>query len=134
MGSSMDSRYWTCPSCNKQFDWEAGHRRIAKHDPAKCMAKIESKDKPKKDTKFVYVVTAYRNGIRELHSYLVAVFSNEASAIAASNYEEEYRNGKYICEVIECTVEETFTQGENRHNRVIKKLPPVKIKLNQGKS
>ncbi len=71
MGSSADSRYWTCPSCNKQFDWETGHRRVARHDPAKCMAQIESKDKPKKDEKFTYVVTAYKNGSRELHSYRV---------------------------------------------------------------
>lgn len=34
MGSIMDSRYWTCPSCCTQFDWEDGGAES--HHPEQC--------------------------------------------------------------------------------------------------
>jgi hypothetical protein len=47
----------------------------------------------------VYVVTAYRWGDREKHSYVVGVFDNEENAIKEAKLETEWRGGKYECEV-----------------------------------
>ena len=35
MGSSHDSRYWTCPSCCTQFDWD-DDSAPSKHHPEAC--------------------------------------------------------------------------------------------------
>jgi hypothetical protein len=47
----------------------------------------------------VYIVTAYRWGDREKHSYVVGVFDNEETAIKEAKLETEFRGGKYECEV-----------------------------------
>ena len=47
----------------------------------------------------VYVVTAYRWGNRESHSYVVGAFDNEENAIKEAKLETEWRGGKYECEV-----------------------------------
>lgn len=37
MGSSHDSRYWVCPHCCVQFDWEAeGVDNPETHDQDRC--------------------------------------------------------------------------------------------------
>lgn len=36
MGSIMDSRYWTCPHCCTQFDWNNKTRGPDSHDAEKC--------------------------------------------------------------------------------------------------
>lgn len=41
MGSSMDSRYWVCPTCCKQFDWEKEPDVIKNHDPSTCSKRKE---------------------------------------------------------------------------------------------
>jgi len=38
MGSSRDSRYWTCPSCCVEFDWEDGSAE--NHHPEQCRRKM----------------------------------------------------------------------------------------------
>lgn len=54
----------------------------------------------------VYVVTAYRFGDRENHSYVVGVFSTHALAMEASEIEQTWRGGnKYFCEVDEITID-----------------------------
>lgn len=45
----------------------------------------------------VWVVTAYRFGDKERHSYVVGVFNSEAIAKYAS-IEEVWRGGKYKCD------------------------------------
>ena len=50
----------------------------------------------------VYVVTAYRFGDREKHSYVVGVYSSKELAFEAANEEEAHRGGnKYECEIID---------------------------------
>lgn len=45
--------------------------------------------------KFVYVVTMYRFGDREKHSYVLGVYSTEEKANKAGMEEELHRGGKY---------------------------------------
>lgn len=59
----------------------------------------------------VYVVTAYRWGNLEGDSYLVGVFDTEKAAIDATNAEEDWRGGKYLCQVVE-----TEVNGPNDHD------------------
>lgn len=49
-----------------------------------------------------FVVIAYRYGMRDAHSYLVAVCDNLEDAQDAAEKEVSYRGGKYGCEVVEC--------------------------------
>ena len=49
----------------------------------------------------VYTVHACQHGDRELHSYIVGVYSSKELAIEASGAETEWRGGKYVCEIIE---------------------------------
>ena len=65
----------------------------------------------------VYVVNAYRWGDREAHSYTVAVELSEDKAICSAKYHEEYRSGKYECEVLE------FDLDTPNEYKIIKKLP-----------
>ena len=55
--------------------------------------------------KTVYVVTAYRWGDRENHSYNVGVFSTLDSAKLAADKHAMYRGGKYACVVEECPLD-----------------------------
>ena len=55
-------------------------------------------------SKKVYVVTAYRFGDRERHSYIVGIYDTEATAILASEDEENFRGGKYLCEILQSKV------------------------------
>lgn len=48
----------------------------------------------------VYVVTAYRFGDRERHSYVVGVFTNPELAIEVAEQVPDERAGKYYAEVL----------------------------------
>ena len=50
--------------------------------------------------KLVYVVTMYRWGNRENHSYVVGVYSSNESAIEAAKCEANSRGGKYEAEIL----------------------------------
>ena len=53
----------------------------------------------------IYVVTMYRWGERENHSYVHSVHGKKQAAIDAAKEEEENRGGsKYYPEVLECTL------------------------------
>jgi len=54
----------------------------------------------------VYVVTAYRWGDKESHSYVVGAYNNSGRATCAAEVEEDFRGGKYSCEVVEIIVDE----------------------------
>lgn len=47
----------------------------------------------------IYVVTAYRWGDREKHSYVVGAYDNLVDANTQARREEMYRGGKYECEI-----------------------------------
>jgi hypothetical protein len=51
----------------------------------------------------LYVVTMYRWGDREKHSYVLGVFSKKHRAIQEGDAETEWRGGKYYPEVLETT-------------------------------
>ena len=48
----------------------------------------------------VFIVTAYRWGDYETHSYVLGVFDSEEKAMKAATIEEESRGGKYVCEIL----------------------------------
>lgn len=56
------------------------------------------------EPKLAYVVTAYRYGMRDEHSYFVSVSTNLDEAKASAESEVEYPGGKYGCEVVECPI------------------------------
>ena len=49
-----------------------------------------------------YVVTAYRWGQRNAHSYVVGAYPTSDAAIAGAKAHVDYRGGKYGCEVVRC--------------------------------
>ena len=49
----------------------------------------------------VYVTTMYRWGDREAHSYIIGIFTDHRTALAAGEREEDYRGGKYSA-AIDC--------------------------------
>lgn len=54
----------------------------------------------------VWVVEMLRWGEREMHSYVIGVFSSEDAAIEAGKEHRDYRGGKYEAEVSEFTLDE----------------------------
>jgi len=62
--------------------------------------------------KCVYVLTMYRWGDRECHSYVHGVFSTKTKAEKAAQSEKEYRGGdKYFPEVIEVNIDDDHDAG-----------------------
>ena len=55
----------------------------------------------------VYTVHAYRWGDRDNHSYSVGVFSRKTKALNEAEDHRVHRGGKYECEVIEWSVDDT---------------------------
>lgn len=50
----------------------------------------------------IYVVSAYRWGLRDCHSYVVGAKMSRDEAVTLADAHVEYRGGKYGCEVVEC--------------------------------
>ena len=67
----------------------------------------------------IYTVHAYRWCDRECHSYSVGVHLGKDSALKQAEHEEDYRGGKYKCEVLEWTLGIT----EDKPPKVIRALP-----------
>jgi hypothetical protein len=63
----------------------------------------------------VYTVHAYRWGDHECNSYIVGVYSEAHAALKAAEIEEDYRGGKYSCEVLEWTLDSGM---EGNHDTV----------------
>lgn len=55
----------------------------------------------------IYVVTAYRWGSQNGHSYVVGAFDDRDKAIACAGTHTTYRGGKYACVVDECVLNES---------------------------
>ena len=49
----------------------------------------------------LYIVTMYRWGDRDGHSYVLGIYTKKNAAIKAAECESEYRGGKYAPEVLE---------------------------------
>lgn len=47
-----------------------------------------------------YIVTAYKYGSRNNHSYVVGVYNDKYLAVDSAEEEEDNNNGKYVCEVL----------------------------------
>lgn len=60
----------------------------------------------------IYVVTMYRWGSKETHSYVIGAFTKKQKALDECKAEEEWRGGKYSGEVIEVTP--NFTNRDER--------------------
>ena len=56
----------------------------------------------------LYVVTMYRWGERENHSYFIGVFDKKQKAVDAGNAEQEWRGGKYDPEILEADLNFTY--------------------------
>ena len=70
----------------------------------------------------IYVVTAYRFGDREGHSYVVGAFDNEEESLKHAKLEREWRGGKYQCEVRSMNINETL---ESKNYNVVLGLPKL---------
>lgn len=68
----------------------------------------------------VYVVNALRWGQRGNHSYLVGVYSKKHAANQAAEAEENYRGGKYGCEVVEIPMDSGISGGEQDRSKVVR--------------
>lgn len=78
----------------------------------------------------VYTVRACRWGDTETHSYIVGVYSTEELALKAADEEENWRGGKYQCEVLKWALNDGSEGQLNFRPQVIKPLPDFdKIKI-----
>ena len=69
----------------------------------------------------VYTVNARRFGSNEAHSYLIGVYPKKHQAQNAARVEEEWRGGKYECEIIEWLLGEGIEgrQENEVHRKII---------------
>lgn len=78
--------------------------------------------------KEVFVVTAYRWGDRESHSYVVGVFDSLRCAISASKKVFDDRGTKYSCEVVKSSVLKEVPDNLLRTCKIVKSfLNPTKM-------
>lgn len=70
----------------------------------------------------LYSVTAYRFGNRQRHSYIVGIYSSKTKALNAANVEEDYRGGKYNCEVIQVDLDNGIEGSNDITHKVVKEL------------
>lgn len=69
------------------------------------MAKLDFNKK-----RIVYVVTMYRFGDREKHSYVTGVYSKKQGAINAGEMEEVIRGGKYKPDITEWIIDGKYKE------------------------
>lgn len=62
----------------------------------------------------MFVVTAYRWGGRENHSYVVGVYSSKEKAKSVALEHHKYRGGKYDCEVMMIPVDSDYEDREKQ--------------------
>ena len=74
------------------------------------------------DKKEVYTVVAYRFGDKERHSYIVGIFLNADDALQEALKEEEFRGGKYECEIYKIPLN---TPMKMEGWETIKDVPPT---------
>lgn len=81
----------------------------------------------------VYTVHACRWGDRETHSYIVGVYFKKHAALKAAETEENYRGGKYECEVLEWELDYGGEGTSYGRCKTIKALPEVNTLTSRGK-
>ena len=72
----------------------------------------------------IFIVTAYRWGNKECHSYVLGAFDNKETAIEQAKLEKEWRGGKYDCEVLDVPLN---TPLKYKNYEVVYKLPSRNI-------
>jgi hypothetical protein len=65
----------------------------------------------------IYIVTAYKFGERNNHSYNLGVFNKKNAAQKAADEHCDYRGRKYSCQVEQCELN-TFSNS-GKHTKVI---------------
>jgi len=73
----------------------------------------------------VYTVRACRWGDIESHSYIVGVYPKKHAAQQAAQTEEEWRGGKYECEILEWILGEGIAGRNGTGYKIIKALPAI---------
>ena len=70
----------------------------------------------------MYTIHAYRWGDHENHSYILTIHSDKDEAIRIAEEHENYRGGKYECEIIEWTA--VIDNNEIIYNKgdIVKKI------------
>lgn len=68
----------------------------------------------------IFIVTAYRWGNKECHSYVLGAFDNKETAIEQAIKEKEWRGGKYDCEVVCMELNESL---QYKNYEVVYKIP-----------
>ena len=76
----------------------------------------------------VYIVTAYRRGERENHSYVVGCFLQGKQAKECADSHTEYRGGKYAC-AVEMVKFGVFNNDDDSYSETI-----YKTKASMGNS
>lgn len=77
------------------------------------------------EAKKVYVVTMYRWGCVEMHSYVLGVFTTKTKAEKAGEREQEDRGGKYCPLVLEVQLDCSFRES---HKEIVKLDDPYGVK------
>jgi hypothetical protein len=67
-----------------------------------------------------YVVTMYRCGDREKHSYVLGIYSTKTSAMQYANTEEEYRGNKYEAEILKFKIDADDAQEFPKYIKELK--------------
>lgn len=78
-----------------------------------------------KNRTMMYVVTAYRWGDDESHSYLMGVFKKEGEAIKVANSHCNYRGGKYAC-VIEEVPLNHYSEDDHEHSKEVYRAKSIR--------
>jgi hypothetical protein len=69
----------------------------------------------------IYVVTMYRWGERENHSYVLGAYTKKALAISEADKEEQNRGAKYIAEILEYNPNETDPEKAKEIRSLLRK-------------
>jgi len=81
----------------------------------------------------VYTVRACRWGEQETHSYVVGVYENQESALEAAEEEEQFRGGKYECEVLKWMLGVGSAGNMDIQPEKIKAPPPITAEMIKAK-
>lgn len=73
-------------------------------------------------TKAIYIVTAYRWGDREQHSYNLGVFTHKSKAISCADSHAQWRGGKYACVVEVCALNKFDNGGKFENGNHTKEI------------
>lgn len=66
----------------------------------------------------VYIVTAYRFGDRNNHSYNLGVFSSMSKAVQCADDHFMYRGGKYEC-IVEAAIVDRFNNEDDEYTEEV---------------